>query len=146
MTRAVVEMSTSPPPRYLFVYGTLLPGLAPPVIADVVDVLRVAGPATVPGRLYHFGPYPGCTLEDHCDTQIHGTLLELPTDDGPILKKLDGYEGYAAHDEHGSLFLRTTCGATMPGGRQLRAWVYVYNRDVSRARLIPGGRYHPEQA
>jgi gamma-glutamylcyclotransferase (GGCT)/AIG2-like uncharacterized protein YtfP len=144
-TRAVVEMPTSPPPRYLFVYGTLLPGLAPPVIADIVNTLCLAGPATVAGRLYHFGAYPGCTLHSDCETQIQGTLLELPPDNEPILEKLDWYEGYAAHDEHGSLFLRTTCDATTPDGRQLRAWVYVYNRDVSRARLIPTGRYHPDQ-
>lgn len=135
----------APLPRHLFVYGTLLSGLAPPVIADVVDTLSVVGPATVPGRLYHFGAYPGSTLKDNCETQIHGTLLELPSDHEPILEKLDWYEGYAAHDEHGSLFLRTTCDATTPDGRQIGAWVYVYNRDVSRARLIPTGRYHPDR-
>jgi gamma-glutamylcyclotransferase (GGCT)/AIG2-like uncharacterized protein YtfP len=132
-------------PRYLFVYGTLLPGHAPPVIADVVDTLRVVGPATVPGRLYHFGAYPGCTLHNDCDTLIHGTLLELPPDHEPILEKLDWYEGYAAHDEHGSLFLRTTCDVITVDGGQLRVWVYVYNRDASRARLIQTGRYHPDR-
>jgi gamma-glutamylcyclotransferase (GGCT)/AIG2-like uncharacterized protein YtfP len=129
-------------PRHVFVYGTLLPGLAPPVIADVVNTLRVVGPATIPGRLYHLGAYPGCVLDAAGDGVIHGQLLELP--DPAVLERLDWYEGYAAHDDAGSLFLRTTCPATLADGRQVPAWVYVYNREVSPARRISTGRYHPK--
>ena len=126
-------------PKHLFVYGTLRPGLAPPVIADVVDVLPVTGPATVPGRLYSLGAYPGCVLDDNGDRVVHGVLLEIT--DPAILERLDWYEGYAAHDASGSLFTRTTCRATTPSGGQVFSWIYVYNRDVSRARLIQGGRF-----
>jgi gamma-glutamylcyclotransferase (GGCT)/AIG2-like uncharacterized protein YtfP len=131
-------------PNHLFVYGTLRPGLAPPVIAEVVATLRVAGPATVPGRLYSLGAYPGCVLDNDCGQLVHGALLEI--DDPSVLERLDWYEGYAAHDERGSLFTRTTCRATTPGGGQVFSWIYVYSRDVSRARLIESGRYHPEEA
>jgi gamma-glutamylcyclotransferase (GGCT)/AIG2-like uncharacterized protein YtfP len=130
-----------PTPHNLFVYGTLLPNLAPPVIADVVNQLTILGPATVPGQLYHLGKYPGCTLHQPCDRLIHGQLLQIP--DASLLRRLDWYEHYAAHDAAGSLFLRTTCTATTPDTRQIPAWIYVYNRDVSRARLIADGRYHP---
>jgi gamma-glutamylcyclotransferase (GGCT)/AIG2-like uncharacterized protein YtfP len=132
---------TSNPPRYVFVYGTLLPGLAPPVIADVVGTLRVVGPGTLPGRLYHLGAYPGCIVDDGCDTLIFGQVLELP--DQAVLERLDWYEGYAAHDDAGSLFVRTVCDVTLADGGQVRSWVYVYNRPVKAARLISGGRYHP---
>jgi gamma-glutamylcyclotransferase (GGCT)/AIG2-like uncharacterized protein YtfP len=127
-------------PSYLFVYGTLLPGRAPAVIAEVVDRLRVVGPGTVAGRLYDLGPYPACALDGDCGRLIHGVVLEIP--DAGVLARLDWYEGYAAHDEAGaSLFLRTTCDVTLDNGRSVPAWVYVYNRDLSRARLIEGGRY-----
>ena len=128
-------------PRCVFVYGTLLPGLAPPVIADAVATLCVVGPGTVQGRLYHLGAYPGCILDEECDSLIHGQLLEIP--DPAVLERLDWYEGYAAHDDAGSLFLRTVCDVTLAGGDQVRSWVYVYNRSVKAARLISGGRYHP---
>lgn len=128
-------------PRYVFVYGTLLPGLAPPVIADVVNTLRVVGPGTVPGRLYHLGAYPGCVLDGMCDGVIHGQLLAIP--DPAVLERLDWYEGYAAHDDAGSLFLRTVCDVTLEQGGQVRSWIYVYNRPVPPARLITTGRYHP---
>jgi gamma-glutamylcyclotransferase (GGCT)/AIG2-like uncharacterized protein YtfP len=134
---------TNESPRYVFVYGTLLPGLAPPVIADVVRRLRVVGPATVPGRLYHLGAYPGCVVDGACEGVIHGQLLEIP-DDPAVLERLDWYEGYAAHDDAGSLFLRVVCEATLADGSQVRSWVYVYNRPVTPARLISGGRYHPQ--
>lgn len=128
-------------PRYVFVYGTLLPGLAPPVIADVVATLRGVGPGTVAGRLYHLGAYPGCILDETCDTLIHGQVLEIP--DQAVLERLDWYEGYAAHDDAGSLFVRTVCDVTLADGGRVRSWVYVYNRSVKSARLITGGRYHP---
>lgn len=141
-----LEMSSPASPGYIFVYGTLLPGLAPPVIAEVVDRLRVVSCASVKGRLYHFGAYPGCILgHGGCDTVVQGRLLELPEDREAVLAKLDWYEGYAAHDERGSLFLRAVCDVDLPDGGQVRAWVYVYNRDVSGARLIEGGRYHPDR-
>ena len=128
-------------PRFVFVYGTLLPGLAPAVIADVVATLRVVGPGTVPGRLYHLVAYPGCILDEGCDTLIHGQVLEIP--DQAVLERLDWYEGYAAHDDAGSLFLRTVCDVTLASGGQVRSWLYVYNRSVKAARLISTGRYHP---
>lgn len=132
---------TQPDPRHVFVYGTLLPGLAPPVIADVVVRLRAVGSATVPGHLYDLGAYPGCTVDGACGDVIHGHVLELP-DDPAVLAKLDRYEGYAAHDDAGrDLFTRTTCDATLADGRTIRTWIYVYARDLSTARRIAGGRY-----
>ncbi len=126
-------------PGYLFVYGTLLPGLAPPIIADVVNQLRVIGDATVPGNLYDLGDYPGCTIDENCNSLIHGKLLEIP--DPAAIKRLDDYECCVAHDTAGSLFLRKTCQAELPDGRSILAWVYVYNRDLASARLIQNGRY-----
>jgi len=128
-------------PQYLFVYGTLLPGRAPAVIAEVVDRLRVVGRGTTPGRLYDLGAYPACALDGVCGRLIHGVVLELP--DADVLGRLDWYEGYAAHDDAGSLFLRTVCDVTLAEGGRVRSWVYVYNRPVKAARLISGGRYHP---
>jgi gamma-glutamylcyclotransferase (GGCT)/AIG2-like uncharacterized protein YtfP len=125
-------------PAYLFVYGTLRRGLAPPVIADVVNRLRVEGPATIRGRLYDLGDYPGCVLDDEGGA-VHGVLLEIA--DPGVLEALDAYECYAAHDAAGSLFCRTVCDAVTADARVVSAWVYVYNRDLSDARLITSGRY-----
>jgi gamma-glutamylcyclotransferase (GGCT)/AIG2-like uncharacterized protein YtfP len=129
--------------RYVFVYGTLLPGLAPAVIASTVARMRVVGAATVAGWLYDLGAYPGCVVEEGCGGVIHGQLLEVPAKDAAgVLGKLDWYEGYAAHDEAGrDLFVRRACEARLADGSLVRAWVYVYGRELGGARRIEGGRY-----
>lgn len=127
-------------PSHLFVYGTLLPGLAPPLIREVVDRLEVVGTATVGGRLYNLGSYPGCVLDQACGSLIHGMILAIPEQE--ILERLDWYEGFVANDAQGSLFVRVTAEAKLADGREIEVWVYVYNRDVKDARLIEDGRYH----
>lgn len=127
-------------PSHLFVYGTLLPGLAPPLICEVVDRLEVVGPATLGGRLYNLGSYPGCVLDQACDSLVHGMILAIP--DQAVLQRLDWYEGFVANDAQGSLFLRVPARATLMDGSFLDVWVYVYNREVKDARLIEDGRYH----
>src|SRR4051794_6778720 len=47
----------------LFVYGTLLPGQAPPAMRDLIARMSDLGPATVRGRLYDLGAYPGIILD-----------------------------------------------------------------------------------
>ena len=48
----------------LFIYGTLLPGLVRPPLDALVARMTPLGPATVLGRLYDLGPYPGLVLDD----------------------------------------------------------------------------------
>lgn len=126
-------------PSHLFVYGTLLPGLAPPLIREVVDRLEVVGAATLGGRLYNLGSYPGCVLDQTCGSRVHGIILAIP--DESILQRLDWYEGFVANDAQGSLFLRVSARAALVDGSSLDVWVYVYNREVKDARLIEDGRY-----
>ena len=136
---------TASGPNHLFVYGTLLPGLAPAAVGEVVNRLRIVGPATVPGRLFYLGSYPGCVLEANCDSLVHGQVLGIPEPIEPVLARLDWYEDFVASDAAGSLFVRRTCTVTLADGGQIEAWVYVYNRDVSHARRIESGRYDPKE-
>ena len=134
---------TAAPPTFLFVYGTLRPGHAPASVAAYVDRCACAGAGCTPGRLYDLRHYPGAVLDDDDAGRgqlVHGELIEIPDD--ATLRRLDAYEGYNLADPAGSLFVRTTCDVTTDDGRTVRAWVYVYNRDVAGARPVPGGRYH----
>jgi gamma-glutamylcyclotransferase (GGCT)/AIG2-like uncharacterized protein YtfP len=128
----------------LFVYGTLRPGHAPAAVAACVDRCACAGAARAPGRVYDLGNYPGAVLDPACGQLVHGQLLEVPDD--ATLRRLDLYEGFDPADPADSLFVRTTCDVTTDDGRTVRAWVYVYNRDVAAARIVPGGRYDPTPA
>jgi gamma-glutamylcyclotransferase (GGCT)/AIG2-like uncharacterized protein YtfP len=121
---------------HLFLYGTLLPGLARPPAAALVAQLRPVGPATVPGRLYDLGPYPA--LVPDADSSVRGELFALAADPG-LLAAFDEYEDCVASDPAGGLYRRVEAIATLADGRAVACWVYVYNRDVGAAALIPHG-------
>jgi gamma-glutamylcyclotransferase (GGCT)/AIG2-like uncharacterized protein YtfP len=131
--------------EYLFLYGTLLPGDATDESSRIVSRLKRVGSATIRGRLYDFGEYPGAVLDRTAKSSIKGELFELPNDDS-ALKALDDYEEFNRTDRKNSLFVRTRTVATLQGGRQLNAWVYVYNRNPGSARQIASGDYSKSRA
>lgn len=127
----------------LFVYGTLLPGLAPPAMRDLVGRMKPMGPASVRGSLYHLGAYPGLVL-DASGSVIHGQLLEVP-DDPALWLRMDSYEGFSPTDADRSLFRRVRATVTLPAADAVISWVYVYNGQPDAASLIPTGVWDPTQ-
>lgn len=117
----------------LFIYGTLLPDLVRPPLDALVARLTPLGPATVPGRLYDLGPYPGMVLNHDTKCVVHGQLFELPQDPA-VLSALDDYEGSC-------MYRRVECRATTPNGDTAMCWVYECHADLSRAIIIPDGNY-----
>jgi gamma-glutamylcyclotransferase (GGCT)/AIG2-like uncharacterized protein YtfP len=71
---------------------------------------------------------------------IRGTVFRLP-DNTDLLDQFDHYEGFDAGAPKSSLFVRKLHPVTLAGGRVLRCWVYVYNRNPGTAPLIADGRY-----
>jgi gamma-glutamylcyclotransferase (GGCT)/AIG2-like uncharacterized protein YtfP len=124
---------------HLFVCGTLLPPRVPEEIAHIVERLRSVGAATVGGRLYDLGDYPGGIPDANARETICGHVFELPPDEA-VLKSLDEYEGYRPGDSH-NLFVRERVTVTLEGDRPLSCWMYIYNRDPGDAPLVPGGDY-----
>ncbi len=117
----------------LFVYGTLLPGLAPPAVAATAARLRPLGPATVPGRLYDLGPYPALVPDPAGESRVHGELLALPAVAADLLAALDRYEG--------GQYRRVATTAVRADGGEVACWVYEYAGDVTGAVLIGHGDY-----
>jgi gamma-glutamylcyclotransferase (GGCT)/AIG2-like uncharacterized protein YtfP len=126
--------------HHLFVYGTLSPQHAPPEIAATVRRLRPVGAASVRGRLYDLGEYPGAILSKSSRSVIRGEVFELPSD-SQTLSSLDNYEGFEPGKPGSSLFVRRTWSVVMDDGTRLRCWVYVYNGDTRRALPVRNGRY-----
>lgn len=117
----------------LFVYGTLLPGLNPPSIADVVAQLKPPGPATVPGRLFDLDRYPALVPDE--SSRVVGELFAVS---GELLAELDEYEGHE--------FRRVPVTASTPVGETVACWVYEYAGDVTGAVEIIDGGYRRWQA
>ena len=118
---------------YLFVYGTLKSGAAPPEVAGAMRGLRSLGTGTVRGTLYDLGKYPGLQL--YGTDEICGEVLEFR--DPSILKSLDAYEGYDAKKPSQSLFVRKQCQVRLTDkDRDLLCWVYEYNRQPESLQRI----------
>jgi gamma-glutamylcyclotransferase (GGCT)/AIG2-like uncharacterized protein YtfP len=126
--------------QYLFLYGTLLPHLAPGEIAPAVQKLRWVGEASVHGTLYHLGTHPGAIPDPAVGSEIHGTIFELPEDER-VLGELDDYEEFDSGNEAASPFVRRLQPVTLVTGEVLPCWIYVYNREPGGAPRIPSGRY-----
>ncbi len=132
-------------PDHLFVYGTLLPGLVPDEIKNVVEQLTLVGAGWARGRLYDLGAYPGAVLDEASHTKIIGKVFSLPADDerlsASLLERLDAYEGYTPEDETQNLFIRKLARITFLNGAHVECWIYVYNGNPQAAELIPDGNY-----
>ena len=69
-------------PQHLFVYGTLRPQLAHGEAQALIAALKIVGSATVQGKLYDFGAYPGVTNEKGL---VFGDLLLLSAQNNTYL-------------------------------------------------------------
>lgn len=126
--------------QYLFIYGTLRPGLAPDAVEGAVSTLRLVGEGFVRGTLYDLGEYPGAVLNVASSNKIFGMVFELPGDAG-VLRALDVYEGFNPDVVSESLFVRVEQVVELEDGSAVPCWVYVYNLDPVGARVVAGGRY-----
>ncbi|MDW8222783.1 MAG: gamma-glutamylcyclotransferase family protein [Gemmatales bacterium] len=156
--------------RHLFVYGTLrwslipdayrpkcAPGVLPPaegssltplwhqenfpgLLQAVLQQVTYGGTGQVRGRLYDLGPYPAAVVDANADSVIVGDVYLLPPDPA-VLVSLDAYEEYDARYPERSLFRRVPVTVTLENEQHLDCWIYVYNRDLSHAILIPQGDY-----
>ena len=123
----------------LFVYGTLMKGFREDwqrkVGADFV------GKGTIKAHLYDFGDYPGARdSRAEPGQRVRGELYRL-RDAELALKILDKYEEFSPSEPRKSLFIRKSVAVTLEDGRKKRAWAYIYNRGVARAKLIASGSY-----
>lgn len=125
--------------EYLFVYGTLRSDLASVETRSLLAGVKRISAATVRGKLYDLGEYPGLLLEEDGELII-GEVLEL-SDAKTQLQAFDEYEGFVENAVSQSLFVRTKCCAFLPDGQAVEAWIYVYNQSLSAAALIKSGDY-----
>lgn len=128
---------------FLFVYGTLQPGLAPTKIARVAAMLRPVGEGFVRGVLYDLGGYPGAVPDPEAKSRIAGTVMELPEDEG-VLTRLDAYEGFDPQAPETSEFVRERQVVELKAGGTVECWFYRYNLPASSSQVIASGVWEKE--
>jgi gamma-glutamylcyclotransferase (GGCT)/AIG2-like uncharacterized protein YtfP len=130
--------------RHLFVYGQLLDGNRNGRGTEQSARLRreatLVGAATMRGRLYDFGAFPGAVDSDADGDIVHGQVLLLG-DPAATFQWLDAYEHCFAADPASSMYLRQVRPVTLGARESVTAWVYVYAQPCDGARHIASGRW-----
>ncbi len=135
--------------RFLFVYGTLMSSARGPMgqgsRARLAQSSRLLGPATISGRIFDLGAYPGLVLDPRpASNRVYGELRELAAP-STVFAWLDRYEGIDPAAPSAGEYFRTIQHVALLGdaasGAGVNAWVYVYQGALGRAREIPHGTW-----
>lgn len=128
----------------LFVYGTLMSAdsgaLGRAQRERLQSEARCLGSATIGGRLYDIGRYPGLIESADPADIVHGEVFAL--EDAPAtFRWLDPYESIVPGDHVLSEYARSERAVRLTSGVDVIAWVYIYNQDISAARLVASGMW-----
>jgi gamma-glutamylcyclotransferase (GGCT)/AIG2-like uncharacterized protein YtfP len=128
--------------EHLFVYGTLMSAAGYPMGARLAREATSLGPATISGRLYDLGKWPGLRDSDDPQAIVHGEVYAL-SDMAQSFGWLDVYEGIHPDAPPLTEYVRARRPVRLCDGRELAAWVYLYQWDVMRGQPVPEGRWRP---
>lgn len=131
-------------PNLLFVYGTLLSAAH----GDMGREERVrlqheslsTATASVSGRIYDLGRYPGLVLSNAAGEIVYGEVVEL-RDPRLSLPWLDAYEGIVPGEDESHPYTRLVVRANAGPRRNGPAWAYVYRQSLSGKPVIASGRW-----
>lgn len=126
-------------PIRIFVYGTLLKDFPHPKAAYLQEVAEFIGAATVPGRLYDLGHYPGLVYDANCEELVFGHIFQLHFPEETFLL-LDDYEGIDPYAPETSEYTRQVIEVSTSTGPCL-CWTYLYQLPVKGLIQIESGDY-----
>lgn len=123
----------------LFVYGTLLRDSPHPMARFLETRSRFLGEATVRGRLYDLGDYPGMLEPLNSEDWVRGELIELNEPEKTMLE-LDRYEG--CFPEHPQPYVFERKLEEIVGSEGIvPGWVYWFRGKADEERRIGSGDY-----
>ncbi len=127
----------------LFVYGTLRRDANSPAHRWLAQRSEFLGGAWCHGRLYRIAHYPGLVPTDDPDERVVGEVYALQQLES-TLAELDRYEECGPEFPEPTEYLRRQRRVAMADGRELSAWVYIYNRrPPESARIVSGDFLKP---
>ncbi len=126
--------------EYLFVYGTLRKARD----GSVHPFLRQSQffqPASVAGRLYLIGHYPGAVVDSlNSGSRIQGEVYRLPE---PVrqFEMLDDYEECTEQYPQPHEYRRIAVKTRLSNGLKIQTWMYEFNHQVTGLKWLTGGDY-----
>lgn len=124
----------------IFVYGTLHDNPGNRYSRFLEQNAKYIGVATRKGKLFNIGRYPGAVESLNPDDMIKGYLYSTDNME-TLLSKLDEYEGYEKSYPAHSLFIRKKVLVADKKNKKHWAWMYLYNKDVSKKKEIDEGDF-----
>jgi gamma-glutamylcyclotransferase (GGCT)/AIG2-like uncharacterized protein YtfP len=129
---------------HLFVYGSLLSTAGHAMGTRLRREARLVGPATIEGRLYSLGRYPGLIESPDGQYAVHGEVYALHSP-ASSLAWLDQYEGILPGEPENSRYERVERRVSLASGATLVAWVYLYRGSVRTRPEVLTGCWVPPQ-
>jgi gamma-glutamylcyclotransferase (GGCT)/AIG2-like uncharacterized protein YtfP len=126
----------------LFVYGSLLSRVRHPMGARLRREARLLGEATIQGRLYSLGRYPGMVEAADSSRRVWGEVYQLKSP-ASSLAWLDDYEGIVPGKPERSPYERVERPVQLVSGEGIAAWVYLYRKSVRTRPEVIGGYWVP---
>lgn len=120
---------------YIFVYGTLRRGGNADMHALLTRYSEYVATAKVQGKLYALQTYPAMVESEKMTDQVLGELYKI-TDSRKLFALLDDYEECSEKFPLPHEYSRKQLPVKLVSGEQVRAWVYLYNRDVANLERI----------
>ncbi len=128
-------------PTTLFVYGTLRRDPSHEMFHLLAKHARYLGDATVSGRLFDLGEYPGM-ISSNGTSQVVGEIYEIDkTKWDDVITRLDTYEGCSSDDPEPHEYRRELVNARLTTGGEIPAWAYVLNSWPDTDQEIKSGDY-----
>ncbi|MBO6824567.1 MAG: gamma-glutamylcyclotransferase [Sneathiella sp.] len=124
----------------MFVYGTLRKDTASPMKPVLDQYCELLGTASMRGKLYDLGRYPGLVINEEGAGPVSGQLFRLK-DVQKVLREFDYYEECSDDFPEPHLYVREKVQVIKADGRAHMAWVYIYNRPTAGHIHIQGGDY-----
>jgi gamma-glutamylcyclotransferase (GGCT)/AIG2-like uncharacterized protein YtfP len=125
--------------KHLFVYGTLMQDTDSPMARFLHARATSMGFATLPGRLYDLGSYPGAVYDPEESRLIQGQIYQIQSPE-TVFPTLDIYEGVTATPEIPAEYRREKVNAHL-GNQTLPCWTYLYILNTDHLPLIESGNY-----
>ena len=119
-------------PEFIFVYGLLMRGLE---LHHHMEAGTFVAAAATKGTLVSVGRYPGLVDGSGAVAGEVYRFADLPA----ALDVLDDVEEFDATDPQASEYLRVSRPVKLDDGREVIAWLYLYNRAVKGLPVIKTG-------
>ncbi|GAB5408119.1 MAG: gamma-glutamylcyclotransferase [Balneolaceae bacterium] len=131
-------------PKYIFVYGLLKSMYHNDPAKFVRKNCSFIGEASIPGKLFDLGTYPGAIYDEKSSSKVHGEIFQIIKNETELTHFLDEFEGVGSHFKQPNEYVRVSI-PVKTATSIIEASTYLYNWNLEGLKVIDSGRYENEK-